>query len=78
MILRIDVGEEALALRIVALDERDRFREGSILPGPDTGGERLEVAHHRFVFDSARRLRAMTIRWISLVPSPIVQSFTSR
>jgi hypothetical protein len=32
----------------------------------------------RWCYASARIERAITIRWISLVPSPIVQSLTSR
>src|SRR5436190_180217 len=55
----------------VVFDERDRARERPRIAGPDRRGQR--AAGHW-----ASNWRAITSRWISLVPSPMVRSLTSR
>ena len=55
--------------RIVVFDEGDGPRDRARLPGQHAVGER---GRHE------SSCRAMTSRWISLVPSPMVVSFTSR
>ena len=59
------------ACRIVVLDQRDGARDGARFSGQHALGERRHG--HR-----VSSCRAMTSRWISLVPSPMVVSFTSR
>ena len=51
------------------------FMEGSTprLPGEEAGDEAVEVGHCPL-----KSWRAMTRRWISLVPSPMVQILASR
>ena len=63
------LADERAAGRGSVLDERDGPRERTRVPGEHTIDER--VVH-------ARSWRAMTSRWISLVPSPMVRSLTSR
>jgi len=53
----------------IVLDERDGTGQGAGIAREHAFGE---SRHH------ASSWRAMTSRWISLVPSPIVISFTSR
>src|SRR5437879_7148976 len=57
-------------------------RPVAILDATRCAGESAHVAIADFlrplVHQLLRSCRAITIRWISLVPSPIVQSFTSR
>ena len=52
-------------------DQADGARHGARIPLEDAIGQRGAFGH-------ASSCRAMTSRWISLVPSPIVSSFTSR
>ena len=62
--------------RLVFLDETDRARQGADIAGLDS----FEAFHRSPAADQRlRRIsRAMTTRWISLVPSPMVHSFMSR
>src|SRR5262249_55007058 len=66
-----DRSHEIGALRILVLDQRDGPGDRGRTPGQHPLGQRR--GHAR---DSS--WRAMTSRWISLVPSPIVVSLTSR
>src|SRR5262249_59853115 len=69
------VAEDALhqigARGIFVLDERDRTRNRTRVP-------RQHALRQRGRHERARSWRAMTSRWISLVPSPMVVSLTSR
>ncbi len=53
---------------LIALDERDCSREGARIASQYPVGQRSHASNWR----------AITRRWISLVPSPIVVSLTSR
>src|SRR5262249_12208465 len=66
-----DAPNEVGARRILVLDERDRARDGARIPRQHALGQRR--GHER-----ESSWRAMTSRWISLVPSPMVVSLTSR
>ncbi len=68
--VREQVPQQGRPAGVLVLDEANRPRDGPDIAGADAIGEGA-VAH-------ARSWRAMTRRWISLVPSPIVVSFTSR
>src|SRR4029078_1500922 len=64
-------GDEAGGRGVLVLDERNRAGHGSRISGEHPRREAVGSVH-------ASRCRAMTSRWISLVPSPMVVSFTSR
>ena len=68
--VREDGAHQVGARSILVFDERDGARDSARIAGEHSIGESL--AHRE------RSWRAMTSRWISLVPSPIVVSFTSR
>ena len=64
-----ELAQDCFSLRLRVVDQADQPRR------------RADVSGEHAVGDSAHALsssRAITSRWISLVPSPMVQSFTSR
>ena len=73
--VREDRPHDRRALGALVLDHRDRARDRARIAGEHPVSERRRQgrADHR-----ASSCRAITSRWISLVPSPIVVSLTSR
>jgi hypothetical protein len=83
-------GEQRLRCRGIVFHERNRPRQRTQIAGAKTlcqrgtsglesGVQGASVAVNRIAVQGRlRSSRAITMRWISLVPSPIVHSLTSR
>ena len=74
--LRVDPTKHLDGVAATVFEQTDRTGD----PADVTRECSIERLGQQFEVDrqSARRLRAITMRWISEVPSPIVHSFASR
>jgi len=72
--LRVQGRQQRRRAGAFVLDDRQRAREGARVGGSDAVGQRSRLSQKT----QASSWRAITSRWISLVPSPMVVSFTSR
>ena len=66
---RPDLAEDSFRLGLGVVDLPHQPRGGADVPGDDAFGDGAHALSNS---------RAITIRWISLVPSPMVHSLTSR
>src|SRR5258708_8764787 len=71
---RVQLAQHVRAAGLVVLDDREQARDAALITGARAREQRLRGGDQ----DAATRSRAMTMRWISLVPSPISISLRSR
>ena len=72
--LGVQRPQDVRAPGLVVLDDGEEPRDAALVAFPRAGEQRLGGRDQ----EAATRSRAMTIRWISLVPSPISMSRASR